>query len=226
MVHEMAKSVKHREKLKKLSELETNITTVGTVRACFKKEFMIGKGCYGTCVYVGIDKDGSEVAVKRMVTSDLEQLSTNHEKEILNSLHVRMSEHIVNYRHFESGDPFSYLILDLYEETLEDYVETHNEAHLKRCAPVIVKEILQGLCALHGGENIILHLDLQPSNILVDSEGHMRLADFGKSRILSKDQTTLETAPLGTRSWVAVESLVEKGEKARFKKNQIFRSPV
>ena len=219
VILKMAKSIKHRDKLRKLAELETNITTIGPVRVCFDQEFCIGNGCGGTAVYVGLHEDGSEVAVKRMLINKKERLNANNnEKKILSSLPVKTSPHIVNYRYFKYEDPFSYLILDLCEETLENYVKTHDEEHLKRNGPVIIREILSGLCALHGGENKILHLDLKPQNILVDSEGHMRLADFGISRILNIEQTTLETGQMGTRGWIAVESLDEPGNKAKFKR--------
>ena len=220
VILKMAKSIKHRDKLKKLATLETNITTtIGPVRVCFDQEFRIGTGCGGTAVFVGLLKDGSEVAVKRAVINFSKHLNANNkEKEILSSLPVKTSPHIVNYRCFKYEDPFSYLVLDLCEETLEDYVKTHDEEHLKCHGPVIIREILSGLCALHGGENKILHLDLKPQNILVDSEGHMRLADFGISRILNIEQTTLETGQMGTRGWIAAESLDEPGNKAKFKR--------
>ena len=169
VILKMAKSIKHRDKLRKLAELETNITTIGPVRVCFDQEFCIGNGCGGTAVYVGLHEDGSEVAVKRMLINKKERLNANNnEKKILSSLPVKTSPHIVNYRYFKYEDPFSYLILDLCEETLENYVKTHDEEHLKRNGPVIIREILSGLCALHGGENKILHLDLKPQNILVE----------------------------------------------------------
>ena len=122
----MAKSIKHRNKLRKLAELGTDIETIGPVRVCFNQEFCIGTGCGGTAVFLGLHEDGSEVAVKRVIINKNEQLNINiNEKEIL--LHVKASQHIVNYRHFEYKQPFFFLIVDLCEETLENYVEAHNE---------------------------------------------------------------------------------------------------
>ncbi|PIO26033.1 hypothetical protein AB205_0068000, partial [Aquarana catesbeiana] len=43
----------------------------------------------------------------------------------------------------------------------------------------ITVEILCGLMFLHSHN--IVHRDLKPENILLDSEGHVRIADFGLS---------------------------------------------
>ena len=192
----MAKSIKHRDKLRKLAAPGTdNIDTIGPVRVCCNPEFCIGTGAGGTAVFLGLHEDGSEVAVKRVIINKKEQLNINiNEKEIL--LHVKASKHIVNYRHFEYKHPFFYLIVDLCEETLENYVQTHDEEHLKCHGPAIIREMLTGLSTLHGQEKKILHLDLKPQNILVDSEGHMCLADFGISRMLNEEETTLRTGQM------------------------------
>ena len=54
---------------------------------------------------------------------------------------------------------------------------------------------------------------LKPENILVDSDGHMRLADFGINKILDHNQTTIKTGSKGTPGWLAAESLPKEGEK-------------
>ena len=171
----------------------------------------------GTTVYVGIMEDGSEVAVKRMLTQTCED-SARNEIEILTRTDTKKSPFIVSYRDFHQDDTFMYLILDLCEETLKEHVQAQTAEYLKRHGPRMVKEILTGLEFLHSQG--ILHRDLKPSNVLVDIAGHMRLADFGISRVLDDDETTVQTDAKGTRDWMPVE-VVEAGnkrQKCRFKK--------
>ena len=207
--------MEHEGKIQKLRNLKTNVQKIGPVSVCFAKEFLIGKGCCGTTVHVGLHDDDSEVAVKRILTHVLKE----DEITIGNLVQLKKSYNIVNYRDFISEDPFSYVILDLCEETLADYIERFSKEELQRRAPKIIRDILAGLRPLHCGEKKVLHVDLKPLNILVDTEGDMRLADFGVSRILDESETSVNTSPKGTPGWIAAESIAKvKGEKVKFKR--------
>ena len=209
------KSKKHKAKIQKLMNLKTNVEKIGPVSVCFNTEFLIGTGCGGTSVFVGLHDDGSEVAVKRILTHTLKE----DEMKIGNLFELKKSNNIVNYREFISGETFSYVILDLCEETLADYIETLSKEELERRGPEIIREILAGLSVLHSGEKKVLHRDLKPLNILVDTEGHMRLSDFGLSRMLDESETTVDSGSKGSPGWIAAESIAKvKGEKVKFKR--------
>ena len=219
MMEQIEKFKKYGEKLKLLKS-KTDVEIVGPVKTSFATDdFMIGQGSFGTTVFLGLDDNDNPVAVKRILTQTAAcLLKVEKEAEHLDLLQLKRSKHIVSYRHFESGNPFSYLILDLCEEDLADFVMSNSKDYLQRQGPVIIKEILTGLHALHSGAKKILHMDLKPENILVDCDGHMRLADFGLSQILDRDQTSLQTGSKGTPGWMAAESLPKQGEKPRFKR--------
>lgn len=74
---------------------------------------------------------------------------------------------------------------------------------------MLIRKILEGVQLLHRKPDCIRHRDLKPTNILVDSEGHLRLADFEVSKILEEGISTVSASPIGTENWVAVEILVE-----------------
>uniref|UniRef100_A0A8R7UMS3 non-specific serine/threonine protein kinase n=1 Tax=Triticum urartu TaxID=4572 RepID=A0A8R7UMS3_TRIUA len=58
----------------------------------------------------------------------------------------------------------------------------------------IIKGICEGLLHLH--QKRILHLDLKPANILLDEHMVSKIADFGLSRCLDKEQTRASTVNL------------------------------
>ncbi|XP_028395308.1 serine/threonine-protein kinase/endoribonuclease IRE1-like [Dendronephthya gigantea] len=215
----LKRSTKHREKIQVLVTTNSNQlekTEIPIEAFVAEGQFRIGDGGY-SCVYVGIMKDGSEVAVKTMLVQKCYKVAEN-EKEIMRLMRTENSPFIVSYRHFHNDGTFMYLIVDLCEETLREFVDSETIEQLKDHGPRLIKEILSGLEFLH--DKGILHRDLKPSNILVGMDGHMKLADFGLSRILKEGETTVETYAKGSEGWIPPEVIEagEKKEKGPFKK--------
>ena len=52
----------------------------------------------------------------------------------------------------------------------------------------IIKGVAQGMHCLH--EQGIVHLDLKPSNVLLDSDMNPKIIDFEVSMVLNDDETT------------------------------------
>lgn len=201
------------------------IKEVNDVRFCCLKEFLIGKGSDATRVYVGLSKDGGERAVKRMPKDDdLFANLAEQEKKILNQPNAIKSNHVVKYRFLDklSNDEWLFLITDLCEETLEDYVKSIILGDWSKIAQKIIKQVLTGVADIHRDPKGILHRDLKPSNILRDVDGNWLLADFGISRNLPPDVSTLRSGIKGTDHWRAVESCCPNGTcntgEVRYKK--------
>ncbi|XP_028395353.1 serine/threonine-protein phosphatase 6 regulatory ankyrin repeat subunit C-like [Dendronephthya gigantea] len=212
-------SVKHREKIQELKAMNRNeLKETETLMQAFvaKSQFKIGEGARSS-VYVGVMKDKSDVAVKRILVQS-EDTAVENEKKIMSLIKTDNSPFIVSYRHFHRDDTFMYLIVDLCEETLSELVQACSIEYLKQRGPQMIREILSRLEFLHGKG--ILHRDLKPANVLVDIEGRMKLADFGISRVLNDGETTVETFAKGTRGWMPPEVIeaIDKDEKGRFKK--------
>ncbi|XP_028397129.1 ankyrin-3-like [Dendronephthya gigantea] len=215
----LKRSVNHREKIQMLKTMNCNrLQKTGIPMQAFvaRHRFKIGDGSFSR-VYVGIMKDGSEVAVKRTLILIGDKTDEN-ENEITSLIKSDSCPFIVNCRHFYRDDTFMYLILDLYEENLRQFVESCSIEHLQKHGPRMIKEILSGLKFLH--DKGILHRDLKPSNVLVDIEGRMKLGDFGISRILKDDETTVETFAKGTLGWMPPEVIeaIDRDEKGPFKR--------
>ncbi|CAM9150339.1 unnamed protein product, partial [Heterosigma akashiwo] len=69
-------------------------------------------------------------------------------------------------------------------------------------------EVLVALQYLHSLG--IIYRDLKPENILVDDFGHVKIADFGLSRIMD-DASELATTCCGTAAYTPPEMLTQTG---------------
>ena len=73
-------------------------------------------------------------------------------------------------------------------------------------AKFYASEILLGLKYLH--DNNIIYRDLKPENILLDSKGHIKLADFGLSKVLGTNDKAFSVC--GTPEYLAPEIVTGK----------------
>ena len=181
-------SVKHREKFELLlqrvrsSTYDECTTMVNDNIVCFREEFLIGSGSYGTKVYICLGSDGIERAIKRLPKDVCHFLK--NERDILTSPNAVESPRVVNYHFYDdtSNPDFGYLILNLYEQNLEEFVKKEGESITESRAREMILQLLEGLKALHARWPRILHRDLKPTNILVDVSGNLVLSDFGIGR--------------------------------------------
>ncbi|KAJ9128835.1 hypothetical protein P3X46_034429 [Hevea brasiliensis] len=68
--------------------------------------------------------------------------------------------------------------------------------------------ISRGLLYLHEEcETQIIHCDVKPQNVLLDANYNAKIADFGLSKLLNKDQTRTDTNVRGTMGYLAPEWL-------------------
>ncbi|MDQ2700877.1 MAG: protein kinase, partial [Actinomycetota bacterium] len=69
-------------------------------------------------------------------------------------------------------------------------------------------EVAQGLAVAH--EREMVHRDVKPQNVLIDSTGRAKLTDFGISRQLNDEGVTAEGRVIGTTDYVAPEQAMGK----------------
>ena len=99
-------------------------------------------------------------------------------------------------------DARPYLVLEYVDgQEIDTFCESHEldvDARLKLF--LRVAEAVQ-----YAHQQLILHLDIKPANILVTKEGEPRLLDFGISRILAADGKTLQTLRILTPRYASPE---------------------
>ncbi|MFQ6662354.1 hypothetical protein Gotur_030214 [Gossypium turneri] len=66
-------------------------------------------------------------------------------------------------------------------------------------------DIARGMNYLHENKPPIIHRDLEPSNILRDDSGHLKVADFGVSKLLTVKEVKPLTCPVTSCRYVAPE---------------------
>ena len=192
--------------MKKIKWEPYAIKTIGVYKVCFEDRFCIGRGNDDTKVFVGLGTDGLEVAVKRVALSK-RATSAKVEKEILNKPNLVRSAHVLNYRFYYENEQYAYIVTDLQEETLKEFVQSNKRSltELHEKGPIIMKQILFGIQSLH--EVGILHRDLHPENVLINFNKKVVLADFGICRYLKHDMSTHYSTIKSVNGWVAGESL-------------------
>ncbi|CAH8362299.1 unnamed protein product [Eruca vesicaria subsp. sativa] len=165
----------------------------------------LGDGGFGT-VYYGVLKDGRLVAVKRLYERSLKRVEQfKNEIDILKSLkHKNLvilygctsrhsTELLLVYEYISNG-------------TLADHLHGDRAEARPLCWPVrlnIAIETASALSFLH--KSGIIHRDVKTTNILLDENSTVKVADFGLSRLFSMDQTHVSTAPQGTPGYVDPE---------------------
>ncbi|XP_038701512.1 LEAF RUST 10 DISEASE-RESISTANCE LOCUS RECEPTOR-LIKE PROTEIN KINASE-like 1.4 isoform X3 [Tripterygium wilfordii] len=165
----------------------------------------LGDGGFGI-VYYGVLSDGRVVAVKRLYESSVKRVEQfMNEVEILARLRHKNLVTLFGCTSKHSRD----LIL-VYEYipngTVADHLLGKQTNSGKLTWPVrlsIALETAEALAFLHAFD--VIHRDVKTNNILLDNNFHVKVADFGLSRLFPTNVTHVSTAPQGTPGYVDPE---------------------
>ncbi|SCV68579.1 BQ2448_700 [Microbotryum intermedium] len=155
----------------------------------------ISKGAFGSVYLAQKITTGDYYAIKTLKKSDMvaKNQVTNVKAERMILMTQTESDFVVKlYYTFQSKD-YLYLVME-YLNGGDCGALVKNLGELPEdWAKRYVAEVVVGLEYLHASG--IVHRDLKPDNLLIDSKGHLKLTDFGLSRIgLLGRQTQMPTA--------------------------------
>ncbi|CAO2178707.1 unnamed protein product [Urochloa humidicola] len=172
----------------------------------FDENRELGDGGFGT-VYKGYLKDGRVVAVKRLYNSYRRLEQFHNEAAILSGL--RHPNLVMFYGCTPSSSRELLLVYEFVANgTVADHLHGHRAAERALSWPLrlsIAVESAAALNYLHAIEPPVVHRDVKTCNILLDSDFHVKVADFGLSRLFPLDVTHVSTAPQGTPGYVDPE---------------------
>ncbi|XP_062192507.1 LEAF RUST 10 DISEASE-RESISTANCE LOCUS RECEPTOR-LIKE PROTEIN KINASE-like 1.2 [Phragmites australis] len=162
----------------------------------------LGDGGFGT-VYKGKLGDGRVVAVKRLYKNNYKRV-----EQFVNEVHILsrlLHQNLVILYGCTSRSSRDLLLV--YEfipnGTVADHLHGPRAAERGLTWPVrmnIAIETAEALAYLHAVE--IIHRDVKSNNILLDNGFHVKVADFGLSRLYPLEVTHVSTVPQGTPGYV------------------------
>jgi serine/threonine kinase 3 len=165
----------------------------------------IGEGAYGA-VYKALHKDsGQSLAIKQVpVDSDLQEII----KEI-SIMQQCDSPFVVKYYGSYFKDTNLWIVMEYCGAgSVADIMRVLERTLTEDEIAVIMGQALKGLEYLHMRRKI--HRDIKAGNILLNTEGHAKLADFGVAGQLSDNMNKRNTV-IGTPYWMAPEVIQEIG---------------
>jgi serine/threonine protein kinase len=174
---------------------------------------VLGKGAMGL-VYDGLDPTlNRRVAIKTILTRNLDEATAKHysmrfQREVRAVARLNHPNIVQVYDFGQDGD-LAFIVMEYIQGTeLKDAFDKKELFDLGTTFR-LMGELLSALDFAH--EASIIHRDVKPANVMVDSKGHAKLTDFGVARIEDPEAQTGEAtragAVIGTPSYMSPEQI-------------------
>ncbi|KXN71419.1 Pkinase-domain-containing protein [Conidiobolus coronatus NRRL 28638] len=172
----------------------------------------LGQGAYGVVCAAKSVATGEEVAVKKVTKVFEKSLLTKRAlREIKLLKHFNGHENITSILDLEIDDynrfDEIYIVLELLEADLHQIIKSQQpltDAHYQ----YFIYQICRGLKYIHSAN--VIHRDLKPGNLLVNSDCELKICDFGLARGFSMGPETggVMTEYVATRWYRAPEIML------------------
>ena len=163
----------------------------------------VGRGAMGV-VYSAVDEESGRTIALKLLMADLEsdpQTLARFYREAQAAARLLHPNIITVY---DAGEDHgrSYIAMQLLQgAALADYLRDAGSVTLERKLDLMI-QVCEGLAAAHA-EGII-HRDLKPNNLFVESDGLLKILDFGVARFVDSSMTAAGTM-LGTPDYMPPE---------------------
>ncbi|BFF91556.1 cyclin-dependent kinase 2 [Drosophila madeirensis] len=151
-----------------------------TVLDNFLRAEKIGEGTYGIVYKARSNLTGQDVALKKIrLEGEAEGVPSTAIREISLLKNLRHQNVVQLFDVVISGNNL-YMIFEYLNMDLKKLMDKKKDVFTPQLIKSYMYQILDALCFCH--TNRILHRDLKPQNLLVDTAGKIKLADFGLAR--------------------------------------------
>ena len=172
---------------------------------------LLGRGSFGEVILVRLKANKKVYAMKILSKSLLkikkQQIHTKTERDLMVKINCPF---IVNIKSAFQDNSKLYIVSefmqggDMFYHLHDGQIVIFNNEKTK----FYILELVLAIEFLH--KNNMVYRDLKPENILLDSKGHVKLTDFGLSKILEDEDDKAYTI-CGTPQYLAPEVLLKKG---------------
>jgi serine/threonine protein kinase len=176
----------------------------------FQMVKLLGKGAFGKVVLVYNEELKKYFAMKTLKKAYIKKYQqTKHTKEERKILEKIDYPFISKLYYAFQNDKKLFMITE-YMPGGEMFYHLHMNDHFSEYrSKFYIAELVLAIDHLH--KNNILYRDLKPENILLDELGHIKLTDFGLSKIMNDIEKDKTYTVCGTPIYVAPEVLTQQG---------------
>ena len=170
---------------------------------------LLGTGTFGRVLLVRFKSNNQLYAMKILMKSRIKSTHQEEHTKAERDLMVQIDNPFLLNIKFAFQDETKLYIVSNFMQGGDMFYHLHFESKFsEKKAKFYLIEIILGLEYLH--KNNMIYRDLKPENILMDSTGHIKLSDFGLSKILSDNDEKAFTL-CGTPQYLAPEIMKEEG---------------
>ena len=175
----------------------------------FEKLKLIGKGSFGEVYLVQFKTNNKYYAMKildkKTIISFNQEEHTKTERDLMVKVNCPF---IIDIKFAFQDKQYLYLLTEFMQGGELFFHLFREKRFNNEKAKFYTIEIILAIDFLH--KKKMIYRDLKPENVLIDKEGHIKLTDFGLSKILSKEKEKTYTI-CGTPQYLAPEILTGDG---------------
>ncbi|OWF44281.1 Citron Rho-interacting kinase [Mizuhopecten yessoensis] len=214
--HEFVKQNKHVAAfVKKYGKTICEIKKIRIRATDFEVKDAIGRGHFGEVLVVREKSTDIVYAMKILRKNETlaQQEISFYEEE--RDIMAKATSPWITRLHYAFQDSLNlHLVMDFHAGgDLLTLLSRHDDIFEESMARFYLAEMTLSIDALHNMGYV--HRDVKPENILLDCQGHVKLADFGSAAKLSSDGLVSSQMPVGTPDYVSPELLITMNNDQR-----------